>query len=214
VSGKEGAPGVAGGSDEVLQLGRGEGMRDLQEISGIGSSARSSPGSGGRWRCSAGIREGEGLPVAGGGGPGAGSGGEARALERRSRRGVGTGERVEQRERGASGSVAARQMGKRREKVGARAWGGCHAARGAVRLASTGERRLAAARARRSRATCVARARVGRTQRGREAPDGWVAAQCQAAMPLIGGASLSAGVVESAAARGPAREESGLAEPR
>jgi hypothetical protein len=29
-----------------------------------------------------------GLPVAGGGGPGAGSGGEARALERRGRRGV------------------------------------------------------------------------------------------------------------------------------
>jgi hypothetical protein len=37
-----------------------------------------------------------GLPVAGGGGPGAGSGGEAQALERRSRRRVGTGGRVEQ----------------------------------------------------------------------------------------------------------------------
>jgi hypothetical protein len=75
------------------------------------------------------VRE-RGLPVAGGGGPGAGSGGEARALERRCRRGVETGGRVEQRERGASDSAAARQMGKeRREKVGVRAWG-CHAARG------------------------------------------------------------------------------------
>jgi hypothetical protein len=55
--------------------------------------------------------------VARGGGPGAGSGGEARALESRGRRGVGTGERVEQHERGASGSTAARQRGKRREKV-------------------------------------------------------------------------------------------------
>jgi hypothetical protein len=47
--GGEGAPVVASGGDEVLQLGRGEGVRDLQEISGIGSSGRSSPGSG-RWR--------------------------------------------------------------------------------------------------------------------------------------------------------------------
>ncbi len=58
--GGEGAPVVAGGGDEVMQLGRGEGVRDLQEISGIGSSGRSSPGSGGRRRCSAGIHEGEG----------------------------------------------------------------------------------------------------------------------------------------------------------
>jgi hypothetical protein len=54
----EGAPVVTGGVDEVLQLGRGEGVRDLQEISGIGSSGRSSPGRGGRRRCSAGIHEG------------------------------------------------------------------------------------------------------------------------------------------------------------
>jgi hypothetical protein len=33
-------------------------VRKLQEIAGIGSSERSSPGSGGRWRCSAGIHEG------------------------------------------------------------------------------------------------------------------------------------------------------------
>jgi hypothetical protein len=56
--GGEGAPVVAGGGDEVLQLGRGEGVRDLEEISGIGSSGRSSPRSGGRRRCSTGIHEG------------------------------------------------------------------------------------------------------------------------------------------------------------
>jgi hypothetical protein len=56
--GGEGAPVVAGGGDEVLQLGRGEGVRDLQEILGIGSSGRSSPGGGGRRWCSARIREG------------------------------------------------------------------------------------------------------------------------------------------------------------
>jgi hypothetical protein len=58
--GGEGFPVVTGGGDEVLQLGRGEGVRDLQEISGIGSSGTGSPGSGGRRRCSAGIHEGEG----------------------------------------------------------------------------------------------------------------------------------------------------------
>jgi hypothetical protein len=33
-------------------------------------------------------------------------------------------------------------------------------------------------------------------------------------VPLTGGAGLSAGAMESAGARGPAREESGVAEPR
>jgi hypothetical protein len=56
----EGAPVVAGGGDEVLQLGRGEGVRGLLEIVGIGSSGRSSPGSGGRRRGSAGIHVREG----------------------------------------------------------------------------------------------------------------------------------------------------------
>jgi hypothetical protein len=58
--GGEGAPVVTGGGEEVLQLGRVEGVRDLQEILGIGTSRRSSPGSGGRRRCSTGIREGDG----------------------------------------------------------------------------------------------------------------------------------------------------------
>jgi hypothetical protein len=62
--GGEGAPMVAGGGDEVLQLRRVKGVRDLPEISRIGSSGRSSSGSGRRWRCSARIHEGEG--VAGG----------------------------------------------------------------------------------------------------------------------------------------------------
>jgi hypothetical protein len=49
---------------------------------------------------------------------------------------------------------------------------------------------------------------------GREGANRWAAAQCRAVVPLTGGASLSAGAVESAGARGPAREESGVAEPR
>jgi hypothetical protein len=61
--------------------------------------------------------------------------------------------------------------------------------------------------------TCVARAcRPDRA--GREGADGWAAAQRRAKVPLTGGAGLSAGAVESADARGPAREESGVAEPR
>jgi hypothetical protein len=59
--GGEGAPVVTGGGDETLQLGRGERVRDLQEILGIDSSRRSSPGSGGRRRCSIGIHKGEGV---------------------------------------------------------------------------------------------------------------------------------------------------------
>jgi hypothetical protein len=59
------------------------------------------------------------------------------------------------------------------------------------------------------------RARTCRPDRaGREASDGWAVAQCQAAVPLTGGASLSAGTVESAGMRGLAREESGVGEPR
>jgi hypothetical protein len=51
----EGAPVVVVECDEVLQLGRGKGVRKLQEIARIGGSRRSSPGNGGRWRRSAGI---------------------------------------------------------------------------------------------------------------------------------------------------------------
>jgi hypothetical protein len=81
-------------------------------------------------------------------------------------------------------------------------------------LAQSGRRRPAAARARRSWATCAARTRAGRTERGREASDRWATAQCRAAVPLTGGVGLSAGAVESAGVRGPAREESRVAEPR
>jgi hypothetical protein len=41
--GGEGSPVVAGVVEEVLQLGRGEGVRKLQEIPGIESSGKSSP---------------------------------------------------------------------------------------------------------------------------------------------------------------------------
>jgi hypothetical protein len=152
--GGEGAPVVAGGGDEVLQLGRGEGVRDLPEISGIGSSGRSSPGSGGRRWCSAGIREGEGV-----------------ADGRRRRSGCGErwgssgareeGERVvEQRQRG---------RGERGKKVGVSGVGVPRGAGVPWGLAPTGRRRPAAARAWRSRATCAACAcRSDRAGRERE----------------------------------------------
>jgi hypothetical protein len=45
----------------------------------------------------------------------------------------------------------------------------------------------------------VRRARACRPDRaGREGADGWAAAQCRVAVPLTGGAGLSAGAVESA----------------
>jgi hypothetical protein len=122
----DGAPVVAGGGDEALQLGRGEGVRDLQEISGIGSSGRSSPGSGGRRRCSVGIREGEGV-----------AGGRRRRSECGERLG-GSGAREEGSERSGddwssvSGERAARRqrdIGERGKRWGSRAWG-CHTTRG------------------------------------------------------------------------------------
>jgi hypothetical protein len=56
----EGAPVGGDGGCGVLQHQRGKGVRKLQEIARIGSSGRSSPGSGGQRRCSAGICGGEG----------------------------------------------------------------------------------------------------------------------------------------------------------
>jgi hypothetical protein len=119
-----------------------------------------------------------GLSVAGGRGSGAGSGGEARALERRGRRGVDTGGLVEQRERGASGSAAARQRGKEEGKGGDPDVGVPRGAGVPWGLASTGGRRPVVARARCSWATC-ARALPVETERG-ETSDGWAAAQCRA----------------------------------
>jgi hypothetical protein len=75
-AGGEGAPVVMVKCDEVLQLGRGMGVRKLHEIARIGDLGRNSPGNGRRWWRSVGIRAREGLPVAGGDGPGVGSGGE------------------------------------------------------------------------------------------------------------------------------------------
>jgi hypothetical protein len=87
----EGAPVVVVDCDEVLQIGRGKGVRKLQEIVMIGGSERSSPGNGGRWWRSAGIRAREGLPVVGGGGPSMGSGGKKCGAREGDRRGVGDG---------------------------------------------------------------------------------------------------------------------------
>jgi hypothetical protein len=58
-SGGEGAPVGGDGECGVLQHQRGKGVRGLQEIARIGSSGRSSTGSGGWQRCSARIREGD-----------------------------------------------------------------------------------------------------------------------------------------------------------
>jgi hypothetical protein len=127
----EGAPVVVVECDEVLQLGRGKEVRKLQEIARIGGSGRSSPGNGGRWRRSVGIRAREGLPLAGGGGPGAGSGSERCGAREGDRRGVGDGgadgvsgavrkrpaddavEREKEKERG-SGRGSATRAGQRR----------------------------------------------------------------------------------------------------
>jgi hypothetical protein len=92
-----------------------ENYKNMQGLAARGGAHRGVADGGGARPESA--RE-SGLPVARGGGPGAGSGGEARALERRGRRGVDTGGQVEQRERGASGSAAARQRGKEEGKGG------------------------------------------------------------------------------------------------
>jgi hypothetical protein len=69
--------------------------------------------------------------------------------------------------------------------------GGCHATRGAWDLAPTGGRRLAAAQVRRARAMCAVRALPTGNREG--GTDWWVAAQCRAAVPLIGGSNLLAG---------------------
>jgi hypothetical protein len=91
LAGGEGAPVVVVRCDEVLQLGRGKGVRKLQEIVRIGGLGRSSPGNGGRWRRSAVIRAREGLPVAGGGGLGVRSGGERCGTRAGDQRGAGDG---------------------------------------------------------------------------------------------------------------------------
>jgi hypothetical protein len=212
--GGEGAPVVAGVGDEALQLGRGKGVRDLQEISGIGSSGRSSPGGGGQRWCSAGIREGEG--AAGG---------------RRRRSGCGeqwgsSGTREKESERSgdrrASGAALAGSErlggsaaeGKGEGKGGGPGRGGATRRRGAV---GPGPNRRTAPGSGPSAANTgdVRRARACRPDRAeREGVDGWAAAQCRAAVPLTGGASLSAGAVECVVTRGPAREEGGVAEPR
>jgi hypothetical protein len=157
-----------------------------------------------------------GLLMAGGCGPCAGSGGEARALERRSQRGVEMGGRVEQREREASGSAAARQRGKEEGKGGGPSVGVPRGAAVPWGLAPTSGRHPIVARARCSRVTCAARALPAETERG-EASDGWAAAQCRAAVSLTGGAGLSACAGRARVARrrawaGPRRKRGGQAQ--
>jgi hypothetical protein len=199
----EGAPVVAGGGDEVLQLGRGKGVRDLQEISGIGSSGRSSPGSGRQWWCSAGIHEGVG--AADGRRRWSGCGerwGSSGVREKESER-SGDGRTSGAARAGSEWLSGTATEGKEEGKDGGPGRGGATRRGGAV--GPDPYQRTAPG---------PPPGPYHRTEWGREAPDGWAAAQCRAAVPLTGGAGLSAGAVESAGARGPAREESGVAEPR
>jgi hypothetical protein len=198
--GGEGAPVGCDSGCGVLQHRRGKGVRKLQEIAGIGSSGRSSQGSGGRWRCSAGIHKGEWV-----------------ACGRRLRsvcgeRWGGSGAREEESERSGDGrtSGAAREGSERlggsaaEGKRGGKRWGpGVGVPRGAAvpwGLAPTSGRHPVVARVRRSRVTCAARALPAETERG-EASDGWAAAQCRAAVSLTGGAGLSAGAGRARVAR-------------
>jgi hypothetical protein len=133
---------------------------------------------------------------------------------RRLRGGVGEEWRREDEWSSASGERAARRQRGRgekgREKVGVPGVGVPHGAGVPWGLAPIGGRRPAAARARRSQAMCTTRALPAKTERG-ETSDRWAAAQCRAAVPLIGRAGLSAGpgrartwVRGYADARGPA----------
>jgi hypothetical protein len=114
--GGEGAPVGGDGGCGVLQHRRGKGVRKLQGLVARGGAHRGVV-DGGSARPES-MRK-IGLPVAGGGGPGAGSGGEAQALERRSRRGVETGD--EWARSRLSGTVIGTAEGERKERGG----GGC-----------------------------------------------------------------------------------------
>jgi hypothetical protein len=152
-------------------------VRKLQEIAWIGSSGRSSPGSGGRWWCSAGIHEGEW--AAGG----------RRWQSRCGERWGGSGARVES-DRSGDGRMSGRgrwpHSARRRHGAWPRPEGG----------ASTVSR-LAVTRMRRARATRRC------SDSGTLAPTGRALVAVRA-----GRCGWCAG------ARGPAREESGVAEPR
>jgi hypothetical protein len=142
-----------------------------------------------------------GLPVAGGGGPGAGSGGEARVLERRSRRGVETGERV--------GAVALEWCDRRCDREEKKREGGGPAAE--VRRGA-GRRRGAWPRSVGSTPT-VSRSAVTRMRCARAAHrcsgSGALAPTGQAPVAVrTGRRGWRAGT------RGPVREESEVAEPR
>jgi hypothetical protein len=187
---------VVGVVEEVLPLGRGEGARKLQEIPGIGSSGKSSPGRGGRQRRSAEIREGE----AGSGGRRRWSGcGEWRggsSARESGRRGV-KNLVSDGAARGGMCSAAARPGGEKGRGEGVPGMGvPC----GAQELMGFGPDRRAALAAARART-------FGRRQSGRETPDMW------AGTVTGGGVGLSAARGEhgcgreSASARGLAQEE-------
>jgi hypothetical protein len=136
-----------------------------------------------------------GLSVAGGGGPGAGSGGEARALERRSRRGVETGERV--------GAIALERRSRRRGREGKKREGGP-----AAEVPRSAGRHHGAWPRPAGGAPTVSQSAVTWTRR-RCSDSGALAPTGRA---LVAARAGRRG--RHAGARGPAREESGVAEPR
>jgi hypothetical protein len=168
----EGSPVVAGVVEEVLQLERGEGVRKLQEIPGIGSSGRSLPGRGGRWWRSAEIRGGE----AGSGGQrqwfGCGEWRGGSSARESGRRGVKN--RVSDGAAwGGMCSAAARSGGEKGEGRGGPGRGGATwraGARGVWSRLAGGAGSISHA----ARAGDVRRARTfGRRQSGRETPNMW-----------------------------------------
>jgi hypothetical protein len=172
--GGEGAPVVAGGGDEALLLGRGEGVRDLHEISGIGSSGRSSPGSGGRRRCSAGIREGEG--AAGG----------RRRWSRCGERSGSSSAREEGSERSGNGGTSGAARAGSERLDGSTAEGKEKGRRGGPRRGGAvgpgpDQRMVPGSGPSTALMDDVRRTRTCRPDRaGREGADGWAAAQCGA----------------------------------
>jgi hypothetical protein len=113
--GREGAPLGGDGGCGVLQHRRGKGVRKLQEID---STGRSSPGSGRRRRCSAGIRVKERLLVARGGGMGVEIVGREAVLERGAVAGSVSRGWTSGRGRALSGSIGDAAERERKERGG------------------------------------------------------------------------------------------------
>jgi hypothetical protein len=194
--GGEGAPVGGDGGCGVLQHRRGKGVRKLQGLVARGGAHRG-VADGGSARLESTRKIGQ--PVAGGGGPGAGSGGEAQALERRSRRGVETGD--EWARSRLSGAVISTAEGERKERGGA----AVEVPRGAGRLRGARPRPAGGA----PTVAGPAATRMRRTRAARRSSDSNVLVLTRQA-PVAARAGRHRW---RSGARGPAREESGWPSP-